>query len=177
VDEVKHVGTTWEPQAFQRWLQELIEFSCPDSTPLDPDHLRVVWRTAVADQEIRQGNQKPRMSEQEIEKVHNSLRSLDLGATNASALVSLGLEDYLYQLQDVACRRRPFRTLKGHFGIGPCKMLPGDLLYILIGVDVPYIVRPDTHGRLRLVGEAYVHGIMDGEVIEAGLPTDVIAIY
>ncbi|KAI1593343.1 heterokaryon incompatibility protein, partial [Pyrenophora tritici-repentis] len=175
VDEVKHLGTTWEPQAFGLWLQELREFSHQDPTLFGPHHLRAVWRTAVADQEIRQGNQKPRLSERGLAKVHNSLRSLDLGTANARTFAQLGLEDYLYQLQDVAYGRRPFCTSKGHIGIGPCQMAPGDLLYLLIGTDVPYILRPDSDGKLRLVGEAYAHGIMDGEAMEDGPPVDVIA--
>lgn len=176
VDEVKNVGTVWEPRAFQRWLQEIMRFSRPGSTALDPDHLRAVWRTAVADQEIRQGNQKPRMSEHGLEKVHSALKNIDVGVTDASTLVSLGLEHYLYQLQDVAYRRRPFRTSKGHFGIGPCNMSPGDILYILIGVDVPYIFRPAIHNRMQLVGEAYVHGIMDGELFDSEPPIDLVNI-
>lgn len=102
--------------------------------------------------------------------------SIDLDAVNAGALVSLRLGEYLYQLQDVAYRRRPFRTTKGRFGIGPCRMLPGDRIYTLLGVDVPYILRPEIDGRLRLVGEAYVHRIMDGEAIEAGLAMNVIGV-
>jgi hypothetical protein len=174
VGRVTRVGTTWEPQAFKRWLQELREFSDSDSVTFEPDHLRAVWRTAVADQEIRQGDQKPRLSEHELEKVHNSLRSLDLSAADKQTFVSLGLGDYVYQLQDVAYGRRPFCTSKGHIGIGPSEMAAGDLLYILIGAHVPYILRPDTHGRLRLIGEAYVHGIMDGEAMEDEQPIDVI---
>lgn len=176
VDEVKRVGTTWEPKAFGRWLQELRELSYPNTGPVEPDHLRAVWRTAVADQEIRQGNEKPRLSEQGLEKVHSSLRSLDLSAANTQIFVSLGLGDYVYQLQDIAYGRRPFCTSKGHFGIGPCRMAPGDLLYVLIGAHVPYIFRPGTHGRLRLIGEAYAHGIMDGEAMEDDQPIEVITI-
>ncbi|OAL52644.1 hypothetical protein IQ07DRAFT_379424 [Pyrenochaeta sp. DS3sAY3a] len=177
VDKVTCVGTTWEPQAFQRWLQELKDFSHSGSVPLEPDRLRDVWRAAVADQEIRKGNQKPRLAEHVLEKVHNSLKSLDLGAANVDTLLSFDLGDYLYQLQDIAYGRRPFQTSKGHFGIGPCTMAPGDLLYVLIGADVPYVLRLDIHGRLRLVGEAYAHGIMDGETLEGGLPADAIVIY
>lgn len=177
VDEVKRVGTTWEPQAFGLWLQELREFSHQSSPPSEPHHLRNVWRTAVADQEIRQGNQKPRLSEHGLAKVHNLLRSLDLSAANARTFAHLGLEGYLYQLQDIAYGRRPFYTSKGHLGIGPCQMMPGDLVYVLVGTDVPYILRPNNHGKLRLIGEAYTHGIMDGETMGDGPPVDIITIY
>lgn len=174
VDRVTRVGTTWDQQAFARWLQELSEFSTSDSVRVEPDHLKAVWGTAVADQEIRQGDQKPRLSQHELEKVHNSLKSLNVTAADQKKLVSLGLGDYVYQLQDVAFDRRPFCTSRGRIGIGPCEMAAGDLLYVLIGAPVPYSFRPDTHDRLRLIGEAYVHGIMDGEAMKDDQPIDVI---
>ncbi|KAM0227441.1 hypothetical protein ACHAP5_012177 [Fusarium lateritium] len=174
VDRVERIGTTWGQHAFRRWLQELREFSNSVSMTAEPDRLRAVWRTAVADQEIRQGNQKPRLSEHELENVHSSMRSLDLSAVDEQTFVSLGLRDYIYQLQDVAHGRRPFCTSTGHIGVGPSEMVAGDLVYVLIGADVPYILRSDTHGTLQLIGEAYVHGIMDGEAMEDDQSIEVI---
>lgn len=34
------------------------------------------------------------------------------------------------------------------------------------GVDVPFILRQSGSGEHRLIGEAFVHGIMKGEVLE-----------
>ncbi|KAH7002468.1 hypothetical protein EDB80DRAFT_685630 [Ilyonectria destructans] len=170
------MGTTWEEQAFPGWLQELRRFSYSGSTAVGSDPLRAVWRTAVADQEIIEGNDKPRLTESELEKVHDSLKNLDLSTVDKQTFVSLGLGNYVHQLQNVSYGGRPFYTSKGHIGIGRCEMVPGDLLYILIGAPVPYILRPDTHGRLRLLGEAYAHGIMDGEAMEDDQPIDLIAL-
>ncbi|KAL4725737.1 Folylpolyglutamate synthetase [Fusarium chlamydosporum] len=136
------------------------------SAVFEPDDLKDVWRTAVADQEISQGDQKPRLSRKELDKVHELLKGLDLSAVDEKVLVALGLGDYTYQLQDVARGRRPFSTENGHIGIGPDDMELGDLLYILIGAQVPYTLRPNTHGRLHLVGEVYANGIMDGEYMD-----------
>ncbi len=48
----------------------------------------------------------------------------------------------------------------------------GDLLYILAGLSIPVVLR-QVQSRLRptfrIVGLAYVHGIMDGEVIHASV--------
>jgi len=46
----------------------------------------------------------------------------------------------------------------------------GDLIYILLGAPVPYIFRRipiliDGIQAYKLVGECYVYGIMDGEVM------------
>ncbi|EKJ71656.1 hypothetical protein FPSE_08102 [Fusarium pseudograminearum CS3096] len=174
VDRVACVGTTWDQKAFGKWFQELKQFWDSDSVTFEAGHLKAVWRTAVADQEIRQGDQKPRLSENELDRVHNILKGLDLSAADEHTFVEMGLGNYVYQLQDIAYGRRPFRTAKGHIGIGPSEMATGDLLYILIGADVPYILRPDIIGKVRLIGESYVHGIMDGEAMEEDPPIDAI---
>ena len=62
--------------------------------------------------------------------------------------------------------RRYFVTENGHMGIGPAAMRDGDVVCILFGGCVPYILRPtDADGLYKLVGESYVHGVMRGEVI------------
>jgi hypothetical protein len=64
--------------------------------------------------------------------------------------------------------RRPFITEKGYVGVGPACLQPGDVVCIFYGAHVPYLNRPDRGqpGRFTLVGDAYVHGIMDGEFME-----------
>ena len=62
--------------------------------------------------------------------------------------------------------RRQFFTENGYMGIGPAAIKEGDLVCVLLGGCVPYILRPtDTENMYKLVGESYVHGIMNGEVI------------
>jgi len=58
-------------------------------------------------------------------------------------------------------------TEKGYMGVGPCITQPGDLLCILFGAKVPFVLRQvDDPGRFKLVGEAYCHGIMQGEAMD-----------
>jgi hypothetical protein len=62
--------------------------------------------------------------------------------------------------------RRQFFTENGYMGIGPGTMRKGDLVCVLFGGCVPYILRPtDTDNMYKFVGESYVHGIMKGEVV------------
>ncbi|KAL2884807.1 Heterokaryon incompatibility protein (HET) [Ceratocystis lukuohia] len=42
----------------------------------------------------------------------------------------------------------------------------GDQVFVLFGGQVLYILRPAAGGGYRFVGEAYVHGLMDGEVLD-----------
>lgn len=59
------------------------------------------------------------------------------------------------------------RTAKGRYVLGPKVMEPGDVLCVLFGGKMPFVLRPWTDGRFYLVGESYTHGLMNGEVIEA----------
>ena len=74
--------------------------------------------------------------------------------------------------------RRFFVTEKGYFGLAPAATQPGDLVCILLGGRVPYIVRKtvdtdapkkiaDMHcTTYKFVGDAYVQGIMNGEAVQ-----------
>ena len=72
----------------------------------------------------------------------------------------------LYQaaLGYLAPHRKFFRTKKGFIGLGPRSMRQGDLVCILYGGRVPFILRKEGN-HYRLVGESYVHGIMEGEAV------------
>ena len=52
-------------------------------------------------------------------------------------------------------------------GLGPTTVVQGDVVGVLGGCKVPVVLRGVGGGgggnRYRLVGETYVHGIMDGE--------------
>ena len=75
-------------------------------------------------------------------------------------------------------RRCIFATDKGYLGLGPRNLETGDLICVFPGAAVPFALRErdDGVGRLEstvwtkerreceLVGECYVHGIMDGEL-------------
>ncbi|KAF2097552.1 HET-domain-containing protein [Rhizodiscina lignyota] len=60
-----------------------------------------------------------------------------------------------------------------HFSISLCGRMcmvpdaaePGDLLCILFGAQTPFVLRPFKPGVYRLIGECYVHGVMDGEAM------------
>lgn len=56
--------------------------------------------------------------------------------------------------------RHFFITQKGRFGLGPQECRTGDLVYIVLGSRVPFILRRRGHG-FKFLGQAYVDGIMD----------------
>ncbi|KAH8197230.1 hypothetical protein TruAng_008588 [Truncatella angustata] len=58
-------------------------------------------------------------------------------------------------------------TRDGRFGQLPYDAQIGDRLCVLVGAEVPFVVRPDGHGMYELIGECYVDGVMDGEALKA----------
>jgi hypothetical protein len=61
--------------------------------------------------------------------------------------------------------RKPFRSKTGYVGLGPPDIQKGDVVCVFLGSDLPHVLRKLDRGGYRLVGEAYVHGIMDGELM------------
>ncbi|KAF5012854.1 hypothetical protein FDECE_1144 [Fusarium decemcellulare] len=62
---------------------------------------------------------------------------------------------------------RVFNTSTKALGLGPLTIQTGDEVWIIIGVCVPMVLRKNGKGEHTIVGPAYVHGIMDGELLEA----------
>jgi hypothetical protein len=81
--------------------------------------------------------------------------------------------------------RKFFTTNTGYFGLGPRYTRPGDVVVIFNGDTTPFVLRqikPDrqltnlnveekiqdvfyTDEQYELVGECYIHGLMDNEVV------------
>ena len=55
-----------------------------------------------------------------------------------------------------------FTTDSRYLGLGPTCTAAGDQIFLLIGSDLPFILRP-AGNEFELVGACYVHGIMYGE--------------
>ena len=70
-----------------------------------------------------------------------------------------------YKRLKAHCMNRSFSvTEKGFYGLVPLLTRPGDVSCVLVGVDVPFILRPHAGVRFKLLGESYSHGIMEGQV-------------
>ncbi|KAG5745299.1 hypothetical protein H9Q70_012013 [Fusarium xylarioides] len=63
----------------------------------------------------------------------------------------------------IARSRRFARTDMGLVGYVPMRARKGDLVVVLYGSKVPFVVREKEHGRYSLVGECFMDGIMRGE--------------
>lgn len=81
---------------------------------------------------------------------------------------------YYGSLVKHALNRRFFITKRGHLGSGPKELRLDDLICVVFGSKVPVILRKrvdkdDSGGEpgFEFIGGAYVHGIMEGEALEA----------
>jgi hypothetical protein len=64
-----------------------------------------------------------------------------------------------------AFRRQLFVTSEGNMGLGPLSMRADDMVVVLRGGILPFVLRKIGESY-QLIGPAYLHGIMDGEAVE-----------
>ena len=83
---------------------------------------------------------------------------------------TLKAAQYNHAFTRVSGNRCVFLTARGRVGIGPRSTSPGDPLLILWGCAWPVIIHPGEGAvPAQLVGTAYVHGIMHGEVVSGAV--------
>ncbi|KIX09356.1 uncharacterized protein Z518_00435 [Rhinocladiella mackenziei CBS 650.93] len=84
-----------------------------------------------------------------------------------------GWSEVCESLHGMIINQNFFITKRGYIGIGPATTVRGDEVWVLFGAKVPFILRPSTNERrgdekipkYTLVGNTFVYGIMDGEVV------------
>ncbi|MCJ1291682.1 hypothetical protein MMC34_003227 [Xylographa carneopallida] len=124
------------------------------------------WRTLINDIYKGVGESRRRCQTSDYKAYLEWLHELENSTT---AYWDSDLANSFHISYSEACMdRRFFVTKKGYFGIGPAELKEGDEIYILAGGKHPFALRPllgphpDT---FELVGDCYVHGIMDGEAV------------
>ena len=77
--------------------------------------------------------------------------------------------DALVRAMRILAWRRLVTTHGGYLGLVPAGAIAGDVVAMLVGCDVPLLLRPvapkgEESDGFTLIGECYVHGVMSGEV-------------
>ena len=144
----------------------------------DPDHHRAVYRAyKKMVMRSKSGTQRSRVSNEDQMKGAEDLNE-DRKAIELEALTYIGSSQ-----RRALHNRRFFRTKKGYYGIAHRTVRTGDLCCVFRGANMPFVVRGEgvSQGsivggkrkrglsacvvdRYLLVGEAYVQGIMRGEL-------------
>ncbi|GKT45410.1 heterokaryon incompatibility protein 6, OR allele [Colletotrichum spaethianum] len=142
---------------------------------LDAEAAAVYWKTLCAG---TYDHENPAATE---ELYHKWSRSLDVLRKNESRYGSLGygLHPLAYFLQswdegfpefalycECAIERRLGWCENGWLALLPEATCKGDKIVLAEGGRVPLVLRPNGDGYNTFVGEAYVHGIMNGEAFD-----------
>ena len=79
--------------------------------------------------------------------------------------------------RSVACSEETKHTGRPLISLVPGNARIGDVLAVFVGMSVPFLLRPaesidgeQDNSTFRIVGQAYIHGLMDGQVFEEGWP-------
>ncbi|KAH8802983.1 heterokaryon incompatibility protein-domain-containing protein [Xylogone sp. PMI_703] len=102
-------------------------------------------------------------------KIKTALTVLGFPPTNKLKIELFERKDtYQAAANDIIRDRRLVLTSRGYLGLVAQSVGVGDQVWILSGPSTPFILRPLSTGRYRLMGEAYIRGIMYGEAVKAG---------
>ena len=97
--------------------------------------------------------------------------------SKAQDTASYSMKNNLIQAMAEACKgRRFFITSKDcYMGVAPDITQPGDKICVIPGSCAPYVIRP-VGDHYQLIGECYVAGIMDGEIMEKGVSLEPVVL-
>ncbi|KAH7410471.1 heterokaryon incompatibility protein-domain-containing protein [Phaeosphaeria sp. MPI-PUGE-AT-0046c] len=100
------------------------------------------------------------------QKYDQFIRSTDNGRlkTYMEGIDELGDDQLRVAITCAHSGRRGMASERGSIGLVPMNARAGDVVAVLTGGRVPIILRPEA-GYYTVVGDAYVHGIMDGEAM------------
>jgi hypothetical protein len=194
VDTITGLGEPWLPTIldWQQWtnsasrcaafFSSIAEF-CAESDRLGHDiykhhsqRLEAHWRIPCANK-ARQLSRICRPSASGVE-LFEAYTYINNGGRDSSGRLnefSFSVSAYRGLMGD-QFKRRPFISTRGYVGLTPCHSEPGDIICILYGCVVPFVLRRNGAGY-QLIGEAYVHGIMDGEFMEKDHDSETFGLY
>ncbi|KAF2834008.1 hypothetical protein CC86DRAFT_390058 [Ophiobolus disseminans] len=143
-----------------------------------------IWRTLCANRDDR-GDPAPRsyrVAMLDLLQKHLQIAATDTTMSLLEHMTSIDIEElletvipehvkkYLVVVRDVIWNRRTFRTSSSNLvGLIPQNARVGDHICVLYGCSVPVVLRqhqdPDGGIFWKLVGDAYAHGVMDGDIL------------
>ncbi|KAI1488552.1 heterokaryon incompatibility protein-domain-containing protein [Biscogniauxia mediterranea] len=77
---------------------------------------------------------------------------------------------YLEFVRLLLYQRTLFSTEEGHVGLGPYDMKKGDIVVILLGYDAPMLLRENTDGTYKIIGEIMAYTLRDATGLLGPLP-------
>ncbi|KAI1146195.1 heterokaryon incompatibility protein-domain-containing protein [Nemania diffusa] len=151
---------------FVKELEEALEFSkfaeLPDASDLE---MRLEQtKEVINDLSARQSNRGVIPTWAEVQRlIEISLRDSDQDAEKRR--MDSGTDAIRQSFDRAYMGRRIFRTTSNYWGISSESLKEGDEVFIISTADTPYVLRKSNWGW-KVIGEAYVHGIMHGEAAQ-----------
>jgi hypothetical protein len=164
LDQVLEVSSTSE-NGNLLWIKERLELD--DTAPYrytNETADTVLARTRCADMTLYDPeNSDARWDSTSIGKV-NYLGDIERGGQYMAFLISM---------IEMNLQSRLFVTQNGRLGMAPNAVQAGDIISLILGAEVPILLRPNRATKYMFIGECYVHGFMDGEgLVEIRLKQD-----
>ncbi|KAG0650907.1 Heterokaryon incompatibility protein [Hyphodiscus hymeniophilus] len=168
---VSDIGSSWNSgwkEEFDfakvgRLLLQLTEFLQSESSVYSPDEQNeAFWRIPIGDKEfndlglVQRATSQSKVEFQDLLNVVLKKQRLDKVPNMAS---------YTACMKDMH-NAMPFISSDGYVGLCPNVSKIDDEIFIPLGSHVPLIFRKAENASYKVVGEAYVYGMMEGEVLQ-----------
>jgi hypothetical protein len=76
------------------------------------------------------------------------------------------VQDIMHRVSVLMAGHKFLITGNGYLGLAPNTSKKGDIIAVLFGCTTPMVLRPTADKRYEVVGEAYVHGFMEGKAMD-----------
>ncbi|KAH7388923.1 heterokaryon incompatibility protein-domain-containing protein [Cadophora sp. MPI-SDFR-AT-0126] len=142
------------------WFPNVMKIAFPDSI-ITPDLYETLWRTCCCNKTTDGEVPGAEFAESfgEWTKAMMGLKLRDFREFQRRG------RKFMESFSLYCNNRRFFRCEGGRLGWGPDQVREGDVICILHGAMVPFVLRSVGQDRFEIIGDAYVHGIMDGEAM------------
>jgi hypothetical protein len=164
-----------EMQAMKQFFDSLKRFLADSA--MASDRLEAFWRTLIADKPaeamVLHMNDDVELSRSDIEHGFRIIFGLDSiphdgQPENPNYARLATIVEPFSKAANSALPNRTFFTLSdGRMGLGPYFAEMGDLVVVLYGSKVPFVLRPASDGCYQVIGKAYCHGVMQGEALQS----------
>jgi len=184
------VGDNWS-ETWQEWKHFAMRDRPPDRDQYPGHQARIgaLWRTLINGQQgAHEERAGPEVGEHFEEMLYADTPMSDASsAEDGSSLGEGGEEnpdliDWLYDHDTTLLGKKLFRTEKGYLGMTCPHVRAGDKVRVLWGGRLPFVLREKGQvilapgdsedpqvvmSHVLIGGECYVHGLADGEAVEA----------
>ncbi|EMD95085.1 hypothetical protein COCC4DRAFT_53978 [Bipolaris maydis ATCC 48331] len=151
-------GLRKEPLFRIPWIQEPDTYSNSDNHLGDQEQLKLFQsRNYKRFHKFREGNKHFHAGGQDLQSFfpqYLDRKPYISKIAKIMSLASISLE-----------QRTLITTSTGYLGLAPIAVRRGDVVAILFGSKCPMILRPVGDYRFQVVGECYIHGLMNGEIL------------